>query len=84
MATDARGVTIGGLYRHFKGMYYTVLAVARHSETDEPLVIYRQLYAPYDTWARPLQMFLEPVDKQKYPDCAQDMRFELLTGRDAP
>lgn len=86
MATDTGqpDIRVGGLYRHFKGMLYTVTAIARHSETDGLLVIYRQLYPPYDTWARPVSMFLEPVDKTKYPDCAQTMRFELLAGRDAP
>ena len=78
-----RAVTVGGLYRHFKGMLYTVIAIARHSETGEELVLYRQLYPPYDTWARPITMFLEPVDRQKYPECAQTMRFELQPGRDA-
>lgn len=77
-------VTVGGLYRHFKGMYYVVTDIATHSETGEAYVVYRQLYAPYRTWVRPLAMFMSPVDREKYPDAAQGMRFEKMPGKDAP
>ena len=72
-----------GAYRHFKGNLYWVLGVARHSETEEPLVVYRALYGEGGLWARPLAMFLESVDKAKYPDVAQEMRFEKIAD-DAP
>ena len=72
-----------GAYRHFKGNLYWVLGVARHSETEEPLVVYRALYGEGGLWARPLAMFLESVDKAKYPDVAQVMRFEKIAD-DAP
>ena len=80
MATDTP--VVGGLYRHFKGMYYVVTDIAEHSETGEKHVVYRQLYPPYKAWIRPLPMFMEPVDRQKYPDCPQDMRFELMPGKE--
>jgi hypothetical protein len=48
-----------GLYRHYKGLRYEVLGVARHSETLEPLVIYRALYGEHGLWARPWAMFVE-------------------------
>lgn len=50
-----------GSYRHFKGNDYEVLGVARHSETDEPLVVYRPLYGDGGMWVRPLAMFLATV-----------------------
>ncbi len=51
-----------GRYRHYKGNEYTVIGVARHSETEEELVVYRQEYGEYGLWARPKQMFIETVD----------------------
>lgn len=50
-----------GRYRHFKGHEYEVLGVARHSETHEPLVVYRPLYGEGGLWVRPLAMFTETV-----------------------
>ena len=51
-----------GRYRHYKGRDYTVLGVARHSETQEELVVYRQEYGDHGLWVRPLAMFVEVVD----------------------
>ena len=58
-----------GLYRHYKGNYYEVLDVAHHSETEEPLVVYRPLYGERGLWVRPLDMFQEvvTVDDQQVP-----------------
>lgn len=50
-----------GRYRHYKGGEYEVLAVARHSETLEPLVVYRPLYNDSGWWVRPFAMFVERV-----------------------
>jgi len=50
-----------GRYRHYKGNYYEVLGVARHSETEELLVVYRCLYGDHSLWVRPLAMFMENV-----------------------
>ena len=52
-----------GRYRHFKGMEYRVLALAKHSETGEPLVVYQQQYGDGGVWVRPLAMFLETVER---------------------
>lgn len=50
-----------GRYRHYKGNFYEVLGVARHSETDEELVVYRPLYGERGLWVRPRAMFQEQV-----------------------
>ena len=52
---------ISGRYRHYKGHEYTVIGIARHSETMEELVIYRQEYGDNALWVRPKQMFLEKI-----------------------
>ena len=51
-----------GRYRHYKGREYIVIGIARHSETMEELVIYRQEYGENALWVRPKQMFLETVE----------------------
>lgn len=51
-----------GRYRHFKGKEYEVLGVARHSETDEELVVYRALYGDFGLWVRPVSMWNETVE----------------------
>lgn len=51
-----------GRYRHYKGLEYEVLGVVRHSETLEPLVLYRPLYNDSGMWVRPYRMFLEQVE----------------------
>ena len=55
---------------------YEVLSWARHSETDERYVVYRALYGTKETWVRPFAMFMEEVDRAKYPQVAQTFRFE--------
>jgi hypothetical protein len=50
-----------GRYRHYKGGEYQVLGVARHSESEEELVVYRCLYGDRSLWVRPLEMFTERV-----------------------
>ena len=67
----------GQKYRHFKGIIVEVLEVAKHSETEEILIIYRHLDTN-EVWARPISMFNSLVDKEKYPDSMQVYRFELI------
>lgn len=63
-----------GRYRHFKGGEYEVIGVARHSETDETLVVYRPLYEDSGLWVRPLSMFAERVTRGE----RTTLRFEYL------
>ena len=51
-----------GKYRHYKGNEYEVIGVARHSETDEPMVVYRALYGDMGLWVRPAKMWNEMVE----------------------
>lgn len=60
-----------GLYEHYKGQHYQVLGVAHHSETLEPLVIYRALYGECGLWVRPFEMFtgtvlIDGVTRQRF------------------
>ena len=52
-----------GKYRHFKGGEYEVLCVAKHSETEEKMVVYRALYGEGEIWTRPLSMWNDEVEK---------------------
>jgi hypothetical protein len=50
-----------GRYRHYKGQDYEVIGCARHSETEEELVVYRALYGDRGLWVRPIAMFAEQI-----------------------
>lgn len=52
-----------GRYRHFKGGEYEVIALAKHSETGEEMVVYRALYGAGDVWVRPASMWNERIEK---------------------
>lgn len=65
-----------GVYRHYKGKDYRVYGVARHSETEEELVVYRCLYGNYDLWVRPLAMFSEDITQV---DGSKVARFQFVS-----
>ena len=65
---------IKGVYKHFKGDYYLVEDIAKDSETQKEMVVYRRLYGNGDLWIRPKEMFLSEVDHEKYPNVKQKYR----------
>lgn len=54
--------TVPGLYRHYKGLLYQVVGTVRHSESLEPMTLYRALYGEQGLWVRPAAMFNEDVE----------------------
>lgn len=72
-------VTPPGRYRHYKGGMYQVLDTVRHSETCEPMTLYRALYGEQGLWVRPAAMFLETV----VIDGVTQPRFTLITQEKA-
>jgi hypothetical protein len=69
------------VYRHFKGNTYQIITIARHSESGEKMVVYQQLYSPYEVYVRPLEMFMSKIDTNKYPNEKQKYRFEKIDVR---
>ena len=59
---------------------YEILHFARHSEDESLCVVYRALYGTKEVWVRPFAMFMEEVDRAKYPDIRQEYRFERFEG----
>ena len=85
--TPKRDIQVGDIVQHFKREWvspdtseylYKVLAVAHHTENGEKLMIYQALYAPFKICARPYDMFMSEVDREKYPDIRQKYRFEKV------
>jgi hypothetical protein len=71
---DQRNEIRPGRYRHFKGRDYEMIGVARHSETEELLVVYRPLYGEGALWVRPLALFTEEVER----DGVRQPRFSFV------
>lgn len=69
------------IYRHFKGNVYQIITLARHSEDGTKMVVYQQMYAPYEVYVRPLELFMSRIDTRKYPNEKQVYRFEKMDIR---
>lgn len=80
----------GDIVQHFKrelvksddpnSYLYKIICTAIHTETKEPMVVYKALYGDCSVYVRPPNMFLEKVDTSKYPTATQEYRFEKYTG----
>ena len=77
MSNDS-ALIVPGVYRHFKGGLYRVYACATNTESGEEFVFYRALYGDRCFFVRPLHMFTSAVDREKYPEANQNLRFELV------
>ena len=60
---EATAAITPGRYRHFKGNEYEVIGIAKHSETTEPMVVYRALYGEGGLWCRPAEMWNETIER---------------------
>jgi len=70
----------GQIYRHFKGDLTKIVGIAKHSEDLSELILYVHVKEENPTiWARPIDMWNEKIDKQKYPNATQEYRFELVS-----
>lgn len=90
---DIDDIRNGAVVRHFKyetlseqekaekKYLYEIIGTAIHTETEEKMVIYRALYGEKTLWVRPLELFLSPVDKKKFPFINQCGRFELFLDK---
>ena len=72
-------IKVGKKYRHFKGFICDIIALGKHSETKEKMVVYSH---DGEIWIRPYDMFISKVDKKKYPDVTQEYRFEEVVEND--
>lgn len=83
IADQCRKDIVGKRYRHFKGGIYEVIDLAVDTETEDIMVVYKDIEKPSLVWVRPFAAFLSRVDKDKYPRAKQEMRFEEIPAESA-
>lgn len=71
---DKKNATI---FKHFKNMEYSIITIAKNTEDESDMVIYKALYGDFRVFARETNVFFSLVDKHKYPDVLQKYRFEV-------
>lgn len=74
----------GEIYRHFKGSEYQIVTMAEHTEDGKQMVVYKAMYGEEKCYVRPLDMFMEEVDREKYPNETQKYRFEKVEYQVSP
>lgn len=70
-------LVMGGIYKHFKGHVYKVIAVCKDADNLKEKVVYQNVEDENDIWVRDKDEFLSKVDKEKYPLVKQEFRFQL-------
>ena len=90
MGNNIRDIKSGDIVRHFKRQWcnpielsnrkylYEIIGIAEHTETSEKFVCYRAMYGDKKLYCRPYEMFMEKVDKEKYPEAMQEYRFDVI------
>lgn len=73
---QASSIPIGSIWEHYKKKHYQIIAIARHSETLEELIVYQGLYGSKEVWVRPVKMFLETIDMEGNPTARFTIRHE--------
>ena len=73
-----RRIYTNKIYKHFKGKFYKVIAIAEHTETSEKFVVYQALYQDRKVYIRPYDMFVSELEFNKYTNVNQTYRFELV------
>ena len=73
----------GEIYRHFKGRLYQIIGIATETEHEETVVVYQALYGSFGLFVRPLDMFMDEIDRSRYPAANQRYRFEKAKPRKA-
>ena len=79
---ERQSINAGEIYRHFRGNLYQIVTVGKHADSLEEYVVYQALYGKFEVYIRSMQDFFQILDKDKYPDARQKVRFEKVEKDD--